>query len=104
MAAADGLVQITPQLMVIGAEFVVAMARGIIEHAPELGTAAKEAVAYLMNAAKEALVSYVDFLGDESVAPFEKILALIPAVAAGFLAFKKITGMVKSVQGFVTAI
>ena len=42
--------------------------------------------------------------GDESVAPFEKILALIPAVAAGFLAFKKISGMVKSVQGFVTAI
>lgn len=104
VSAASGLIWITPQLVVIGAEFIVAMARGIIEHDPELGAAAKEAVAYLMNAAKEALTSYVDFLGDESVAPFEKILALIPAVAAGFLAFKKISGMVKSVQGFVTAI
>lgn len=104
VAAANGLIRITPQLVVIGAEFIVAMARGIIEHAPELGAAAKEAVAYLMNAAKEALTSYVDFLGDESVAPFEKILALIPAVAAGFLAFKKISGMVKSVQGFVIAL
>ena len=104
VSAANGLIQITPQLMVIGAEFIVAMASGVIEHAPELGAAAKEVVTYLMNAAKEALASYVDFLGDESVAPFEKILALIPAVAAGFLAFKKISGMVKSVQGFVTAL
>ena len=104
VAAASGLIRITPQLVVVGAEFIVALAQGLVENAPQLAQAGREAVSYLMNAAKDAFKEYVDFLGDDQVKPFEKILALIPAVAAGFGAFKVISTIAKDVTAFTNAI
>lgn len=104
IAAASGLIRITPQLVVVGAEFIVALAQGLVENAPQLAQAGREAVSYLMNAAKDAFREYVDFLGDDQVKPFEKILALIPAVAAGFGAFKVLSTIVGDVQNFITSI
>lgn len=104
IAAASGLIRITPQLVVVGAEFIVALAQGLVENAPQLAQAGREAVSYLMNAAKDAFREYVDFLGDDQVKPFEKILALIPAVAAGFGAFKVISTIAKDVTAFTNAI
>ena len=54
--------------------------------------------------AKSALKGYVNFLGDDEVKPFEKILALIPAVAAGFVGFSAVKGIAKSVKNFVTTL
>lgn len=102
--AVSGLIRITPQLVVVGAEFIVALAQGLVENAPQLAQAGREAVSYLMNAAKDAFREYVDFLGDDQVKPFEKILALIPAVAAGFGAFKVISTIAKDVTAFTNAI
>lgn len=104
VAAASGLIRITPQLVVVGAEFIVALAQGLVENAPQLAQAGREAVSYLMNAAKDAFREYVDFLGDDQVKPFEKILALIPAVAAGFGAFKVLSTIAGDVQNFITSI
>ena len=104
IAAASGLIRITPQLVVVGAEFIVALAQGLVENAPQLAQAGREAVSYLMNAAKDAFREYVDFLGDDQVKPFEKILALIPAVAAGFGAFKVLSTIAGDVQNFITSI
>ena len=102
----SAVVRLAPRLMTAGANLLLQIGRGIIQNLPELGSAAREAIAYLMNAAKDALGEYVDFLGDDSIAPFEKFIALIPAVAAGFAAFggigsisKKISGFLKSIKG-----
>ncbi len=100
-SAINAFIRLMPRLMTVGAELAVQFAKGMVSNLPEIGAAAKEAVAYLMNAAKEGFSEYVDFLGDDSVKPFEKILALIPAVAAGFVAFKSISGLVGTVSGFV---
>lgn len=102
VSSASAFVRLMPRVIVVGGKMAAAIALGIIDHLPQLGTAAKEAVAYLMEEAKAAFAGYVDFLGDDSVKPFEKILALIPAVAAGFLAFSGIGGIVKKVQGLLS--
>ncbi len=102
VSGAGAFVRLMPRVIVVGGKMTAAIAQGIIDHLPQLGVAAKEAVAYLMDEAKAAFAGYVDFLGDDSVKPFEKILALIPAVAAGFLAFGGISGVVKKVQGLLS--
>ena len=102
VSGAGAFVRLMPRVIVVGGKMTAAIAQGIIDHLPQLGAAAKEAVAYLMDEAKAAFAGYVDFLGDDSVKPFEKILALIPAVAAGFLAFGGISGVVKKVQGLLS--
>ncbi|MCI8993171.1 MAG: phage tail tape measure protein [Eubacterium sp.] len=104
VALASAVVRLAPRLLVTGANLLLQIGRGIIQHLPELGAAAKEAIAYLMNAAKETLGEYVDFLGDDSIAPFEKFIALIPAVAAGFAAFRGISGISKKISGFIGSI
>lgn len=101
VSGASAFVRLMPRVIVVGGKMVAAIAQGIINHFPQLSTAAKEAVAYLMEEAKAAFAGYVDFLGDDSVKPFEKILALIPAVAAGFVAFKTVSGVVGNVASFV---
>lgn len=102
VSGAGAFVRLMPRVIVVGGKMTAAIAQGIIDHLPQLGAAAKEAVAYLMDEAKAAFAGYVDFLGDDSVKPFEKILALIPAVAAGFLTFGGISGVVKKVQGLLS--
>ena len=101
VSGAGAFVRLMPRVIVVGGKMTAAIAQGIIDHLPQLGAAAKEAVAYLMDEAKAAFAGYVDFLGDDSVKPFEKILALIPAVAAGFVAFKAVSGVVGGVTSFV---
>ena len=101
---ASAVIRLAPRLVTTGAHVVLEIGRGIIQNLPELGAAAKEAISYLMNAAKDALADYVDFLGDDSIAPFEKFIALIPAVAAGFAAFGGISKISKKISGFISSI
>ena len=101
---ASAIVRLAPRLMTAGANLLLQIGRGIIQNLPELEPAAREAVSYLMNAAKDALGEYVDFLGDDSIAPFEKFIALIPAVAAGFAAFGVISNISKKISGFIGSI
>lgn len=96
------LIRLTPKLIVTGAHLIVEFLKGIKEHFPEIKAAAKEAVQYLMEEAKKALKGYVNFLGDDEVAPFEKILGLIPAVIAGFAGFKMVGGAVSGIKGLIS--
>ncbi len=100
----SAIIRLSPRLIATGGNLLVQIARGVIENLPQLGAAAKEAVAYLMNAARDALAGYVDFLGDDTVKPFEKFIALIPAVAAGFAAFGGISSISKKISGFMESI
>ncbi len=104
VSAANAFIHLMPRLIVLGAKMAVSIARGVLDNLPEIGAAAKEAIAYLMDEAKKALSEYMDFLGDDGVKPFEKILALIPAVAAGFMAFKSVSGIVGKVNGFINSL
>lgn len=100
----SAIIRLAPRLIATGGNLLVQIARGVIQNLPQLGAAAKEAVSYLMNAAKNALAGYVDFLGDDTVKPFEKFIALIPAVAAGFAAFGGISAVSKKITGFINTI
>lgn len=104
VSASNAFIHLMPRLIVLGAKMVVSIARGVLDNLPEIGAAAKEAIAYLMEEAKKALGEYMDFLGDDSAKPFEKIVALIPAVAAGFMAFKSVSGIIGKVNGFVNSL
>ncbi len=101
---ASAVVRLAPRLVATGAELVVQIGHGIIQNLPELGTAAREAISYLMNTAKDALGEYVNFLGNDSVEPFEKFIVLIPAVAAGFAAFGGISSISEKISGFIGSI
>lgn len=102
--AANAFIRLMPRLITIGAKLAVSIAKGILENLPEIGAAAKEAIAYLMNEAKNALSGYLNFLGDGGANPFEKIVSLIPAVAAGFMAFKSVSGVIGKVSGFINTL
>jgi len=101
---ASAVVRLEPRLVATGAELLVQIGHGIIQNLPELGTAAREAISYLMNTAKDALGEYVNFLGNDSVEPFEKFIVLIPAVAAGFAAFGGISSISEKISGFIGSI
>ncbi len=104
VSASNAFIHLMPRLIVLGAKMVVSIARGVLDNLPEIGAAAKEAIAYLMEEAKKALGEYMDFLGDDSAKPFEKIVALIPAAAAGFMAFKSVSGIIGKVNGFINSL
>lgn len=101
---AAGIIRIAPQMITVGAEFMIEFARGISENLPELKEAVEEAVSELIEAAGNAIKEHMDFLQDDSVGVFEKIVSLLPAALAGFLAFKKIAGAAKAVKTFVSAL
>lgn len=100
MVGGSAIIRLSPRLMVAGAHLLVEIAKGILSNLPELKGAAKEAISYLMDAAKEALAGYVDFLGDDTVKPFEKFIALLPAVAAGFAVFGGVSKVANAISGF----
>lgn len=97
----SAIIRLSPRLVVAGAHLLVEIAKGIISNLPELKSAASEAISYLMNAAKEAFADYANFLGNDEVKPFEKFIALLPAVAAGFAVFGGISGVTKKISGFI---
>lgn len=99
----NAIIRLSPRMITTGAKLIVALARGLIQNLPEIKAAAQEAVEYLMTEAKNALKSYVNFLGDDEVAPFEKFLALIPAVAAGFAGFAAVDGIAGGIKGLVSS-
>lgn len=103
-ALVNAFIKLAPRIITTGAKLLVMLAKGILDNLPEIQAAGKEAISYLMNAAKNALKSYLGFLDDDAVAPFKKIVALIPAVVAGFLAFRSISGVVKTVSSFISTI
>ena len=96
--------RIGPRIASAGAALLVEFARGFVENLPAIKDAAFEAVGYLVGQIKEALKSYIGFLTDDSVGIFEKIIALLPAAAAGFMAFNGISGITKQIQGFMGAL
>ncbi len=104
VSASNAFIHLMPRLIVLGGKMAVSIAKGVLDNLPEIGAAAKEAIAYLMEEAKKALGEYLDFLGDDSAKPFEKMVALIPAVAAGFMAFKSVSGIIGKVNGFVNSL
>ena len=101
---ASAFIRLMPRVLALGGKLTVQFAKGVVDNLPTLKAAAAEAVDYLMTEAKSALKGYVNFLGDDEVKPFEKILALIPAVAAGFVGFSAVKGIAKSVKNFVTTL
>ena len=101
---ASAFIRLMPRVLALGGKLAVQFAKGVVDNLPTLKAAAAEAVDYLMTEAKSALKGYVNFLGDDEVKPFEKILALIPAVAAGFVGFSAVKGIVKNVKNFVTTL
>ena len=103
-AVAAGMVKLAPDMITVGAQFIIEFARGISDNLPELRAAAEEAASELIDAAGDAIQSHMDFLQDDSVGAFEKIISLLPAALAGFLAFKKIAGVAKNVKSFVDSI
>lgn len=102
-ALLSALIRLVPRMITIGGKLMVEFAKGIVQNLPQLKAAGAEAVEYLMTAAKDALKNYVNFLGDDEVAPFEKILGLLPAVAAGFAGFAVVDGIAGGIKGLITS-
>lgn len=102
-ALVSALLRIVPRMITTGGRLMVEFAKGIVQNFPKLKEAGAEAVEYLMTAAKDALKNYVNFLGDDEVAPFEKILGLIPAVIAGFAGFAAVDGIAGGIKGLITS-
>ena len=94
------VVRLAPRLAVTGVNLLLSIGNGIVDNLPVLKDAALQAVEYFWNAIKEGFASFKDFLGDDSVAPFKKVLALLPALVAGFAIFDGIGGAIK---GFVSS-
>lgn len=99
-ALLNAAIRLIPRMIVTGGKLMVEFAKGMVDNLPALKEAGTEAVAYFWQAIKSAFGSYKDFLGDEEVEPFKKVLALLPALVAGFAVFDGIGG---SIKGFVTA-
>ncbi len=92
---ASAFIRIMPKMIATGGKLLVAFGQGIIQNLPQLKDAAVEAVKYFMQAAKDAFKGFVNFLGDDQVAPFEKILALVPLLVGGFAVVDGIGGSIK---------
>lgn len=88
-------IRIIPRMIVLGGNLIVNLAKGIVDNLPSLKEPALEAVSYLWNAVKEGFGEFTDFLGDDEVEPFKKVLALIPGLVAGFAIFDGIGGAIK---------
>ena len=97
-AIGAAVIKLAPRIAVMGIHILIAIGEGIIDNIDILKDAAIDAVTYLWESIKEGFASFGDFLGDDSVEPFKKVLALIPAFIAGFAIFDGIGG---SIKGFV---
>ena len=95
----SAIIRLAPKIAVTGVHIIAAIGKGIVDNLPMLKDAALDAVEYLWNAIKDGFKSFKDFLGDDEVEPFKKVLALIPGLVAGFAIFDGIGGAIK---GFVT--
>ena len=98
---ASAVIRLAPRIAATGIHILASMGQGIADNLPSLKGPALDAVDYLWNAIKDAFKGYLDFLGDDAVAPFTKALSLIPAAIGGFAIFDGAGGAIK---GFVTAI
>lgn len=97
----SAIIRLAPRLAVTGVHILAAIGKGIIDNLDVLKDAAFDAVEYLWNAVKEGFAKFKDFLGDDEVEPFKKVLALLPALVAGFAIFDGIGGAIKGfVQNF----
>ena len=92
----NAVIRLAPRLATTGIHLLIAIANGIIDNRSVLKDAALETVEYLWTSVKEGFKSFADFLGDDEVEPFKKVLAMIPALVAGFALFDGIGGTVKS--------
>lgn len=94
------IIKLAPRIAVGGMHLLVAIGKGIVDNLDVLKAAALEAAQYFWTAIKEAFKSFKDFLTDDEVEPFKKVIALIPLIVAGFAIFDGIAG---SIKGFVTS-
>ena len=98
------IIKLAPRLAVTGINILAAMAVGILDNMDIIGSAALEAVKYLWQSIKDAFKSFGNFLGDDEVQPFTKVVALLGGLAAGFFIFDGIGGAIKGfVSDFKTA-
>lgn len=95
----SAIIRLAPRIAVTGIHILAAIGKGIVDNLDVLKDAAFEAVEYLWNAIKDGFKSFANFLGDDEVEPFKKVLALLPALIAGFAIFDGIGGAIK---GFVS--
>lgn len=99
-ALLNAAIRLIPRMIVTGGKLMVEFAKGMVDNLPVLKESAIEAVTYFWNAIKEGFGDFKDFLGDDEVEPFKKVLALLPAIVGGFAIFDGIGGAIK---GFVTS-
>ena len=99
-ALLNAAIRLIPRMIVTGGKLMVEFAKGMVDNLPALKESAIEAVTYFWNTIKGAFGSFKDFLGDDEVEPFKKVLALLPGLVAGFAIFDGIGGAIK---GFVTS-
>lgn len=100
-ALAGAFIRLTPRILVLGGTILAEIGKGLLNAIPELVSAAGEAIGTLFQAIKDAIKGYGDFLSDEDIPIYQKIISLIPGIVAAFLAFKKISSIAKNFKGFL---
>lgn len=94
-ALLNAAIRLIPRMTVTGGKLMVEFAKGMVDNLPLLKESAIEAVTYFWNAVKSGFGSFKDFLGDDEVEPFKKVLAILPGLVAGFAIFDGIGGAIK---------
>ena len=98
-ALANAFIRITPRVAATGIHIMTEFGKGMLDNLPVLKDSAIEAVSYFMGELKSAFKSYVNFLGDDEVEPFKKVLLALPALLGGFAIFDGIGGTIKGFVG-----
>ena len=100
-ALVSAFVRLAPRLAETGIHIISEIGRSLSDNAPMLLSQAAEAVGYLWGAIKDAFGNYMDFLGDDAVAPITRALAGIPAAIGGLSLFDGLGGMISGIiSGF----